>query len=87
MEKTSLRIRILKFFNRHDNTRALSVLSPCIFWVGIFFILPLVLMALYSFLQRGLYGGVSWIFTWENYARFVDPLYLKILLRTFVFLF
>ena len=40
-------------------------------------------MATYSFLERGLYGGVSWIFTWKNYTRFVDPLYLKILLRTF----
>jgi spermidine/putrescine transport system permease protein len=83
MENASLRIRILKFFNRHDNTRALSVLFPCIFWVGIFFVLPLVLMAVYSFLERGLYGGVTWLFTWENYTRFLDPLYLKILLRTF----
>ncbi|UCH24029.1 MAG: ABC transporter permease [Deltaproteobacteria bacterium] len=40
-------------------------------------------MATYSFLERGLYGGVNWLFTWENYTRFVDPLYLKILLRTF----
>jgi spermidine/putrescine transport system permease protein len=83
MQPTSLRIRILKFFNRHANLRAFSVLFPCIFWIGLFFLLPLVFMAVYGFLQRGLYGGVSWVFTWENYTRFVDPLYLRILLRTF----
>ena len=63
--------------------RAFGILLPCIFWIGVFFLLPLVFMAIYSFLERGLYGGVSWIFTWNNYTRFVDPLYLKILLRTF----
>ncbi len=83
MQSGTLRIRLLKFFNRHENTRAFSILFPCIFWIGIFFLLPLVFMGIYSFLERGLYGGVSWIFTWENYTRFVDPLYLKILLRTF----
>ncbi|KPK75345.1 MAG: spermidine/putrescine ABC transporter permease [Phycisphaerae bacterium SM23_30] len=74
---------ILKFFNRHENLRAFGILSPCIFWIGVFFLLPLVFMGVYSFLEKGLYGGVRWIFTWENYTRFMDPLYLKILLRTF----
>jgi spermidine/putrescine transport system permease protein len=83
MASPGLRVRALKFFNRHANLRAFGVLSPCIFWIGIFFLLPLLLMGVYSFLQRGLYGGVTWVFTWENYTRFVDPLYLKILLRTF----
>ena len=83
MEQARLRIRILKFFNRHGNVKAFGILSPCIFWIGVFFLLPLVLMGVYSFLERGLYGGVTWIFTWENYTRFVNPLYLKILLRTF----
>ncbi len=83
MAARSARVRILNFFNRHQSLKALGVLSPCIFWIGVFFLIPLVLMAVYSFLQRGLYGGVSWVFTWENYARFLDPLYLKIMLRTF----
>ena len=63
MASTSLRIRVLKFFNRHANFRAFGVLSPCIFWIGIFFLLPLLFMGVYSFLQRGLYGGVTWVFT------------------------
>lgn len=83
MERKSLRIGLLKFFNRHSGAKALSVLFPCIFWICVFFLLPLVLMGAYSFLERALYGGVRWVFTWENYTRFVDPLYMKILLRSF----
>lgn len=83
MEQPGLRIQFLKFFNRHPHFKALGVLFPCIFWIGVFFLFPLVLMGVYSFLERALYGGVRWIFTGENYARFIDPLYLKILLRSF----
>jgi len=83
MEKLSLRTRILKFFHRHNNAKVFGILSPCIFWIGVFFLLPLVIMAIYSFLERGLYGGVNWVFTWEHYPRFLSPIYLKILLRTF----
>ncbi len=82
MTSAFLRIRLLKFFHRHSRLRALGILSPCILWIGLFFLLPLLLMGVYSFLERGLYGGVTWVFTWENYARFLDPLYLRILLRT-----
>lgn len=83
MERPSLRTRILKFFHNHNNAKVFGILSPCIFWIGVFFLLPLVIMAVYSFLERGLYGGVSWVFTWEHYPRFLSPIYLKILLRTF----
>ena len=83
VDAASRRERLLAFLHRHPAAKILSILSPCVFWVGLFFVLPLLLMAAYSFLERGLYGGVRWIFTWENYLRFVDPLYLKILLRSF----
>jgi len=80
---TKPRKALLDFFYRHPPVKVFSVLWPCIFWVGLFFLLPLVLMAVYSFLERGLYGGVRWLFTWENYTRFLDPIYLKILMRSF----
>ena len=38
---------------------------------------------IYSFLERGTYGGVRWIFTTlENYGRLFDGLYLGILWRS-----
>lgn len=54
-------------------------LSPVTFWLVLFFIFPLLFILLISFATRGLYGGVEYIFTIENYTRFFDPLYLKIL--------
>jgi spermidine/putrescine transport system permease protein len=83
MEPINLRQRLLDYFHRHPPYKVFGLLSPCIFWIGLFFLIPLVLMGVYSFLERGLYGGVIWTFTWENYTRFIDPLYLKILLRSF----
>lgn len=74
---------MLDYLYRHPPYKVFGILSPCIFWIGLFFLLPLMLMGLYSFLERGLYGGVHWVFTWENYTRFMDPLYLNILLRSF----
>ena len=38
-----------------------------------------------SFATRGLYGGVEWIWTWNNYSRLVDPLYGYIYFRSVLF--
>lgn len=60
-----------------------GLLFPACFWLVAFFLLPLGIIFVYSFVQRGVYGGLEWVFTWENYTRSVDPLYLKILWRSF----
>jgi spermidine/putrescine transport system permease protein len=44
--------------------------------------LPLLVVLVYSFLERGAYGGVVWQATLENYSRAIDPLYLVILMRS-----
>lgn len=48
-----------------------------------FFLGPLGIVLVYSFCLKGLYGGVDYIFTFENYARAFDATYLKIVLRSF----
>jgi spermidine/putrescine transport system permease protein len=50
----------------------------------VFFAIPVVVMCGYSFMPRGTYGGVDPGFTLEAYARFLHPVYLRILERTFV---
>lgn len=60
-----------------------SLLFPAFFWLFFFFLVPLGIILVYSFVQRGVYGGIEWLFTWENYTRSLDPLYLKILWRSF----
>ncbi len=64
------------------NYRLLILLSPVIFWLVCFFLLPLISVLIYSFLERETYGGIKWIFTLENYQRLFDGLYLSILWRS-----
>ena len=61
------------------NYRLLILLSPVIFWLVCFFLLPLISVFIYSFLERETYGGIKWTFTLGNYQRLFDGLYLSIL--------
>lgn len=54
-------------------------ISPVTFWIVIFFVFPLLYILLVSFMKRGVYGGIEYFFTLDNYIRFFDPLYLNVL--------
>ena len=54
------------------------LLLPTLLVLGGFFCIPLLLMFGVSFASRGLYGGIEWTFTFENYQRLADPLYWTI---------
>src|SRR6267378_784529 len=57
-------------------------LLPARIWLGLLLAAPLAIVCVYSALTRGAYGGVTLPWTVENYARFFDPLYGAILLRS-----
>lgn len=71
-----------KAFRRNPALAAWALLLPATVWLVLFFIAPLFIVLIYSFLERGTYGGVQWIFTLENIERVIDPLYLKTFLRS-----
>jgi spermidine/putrescine transport system permease protein len=58
------------------------LIGPTLFWLSIFFVIPLLIIFVYSFLDRGTYGGIEWTLQIDNYIRFVDPLYLRIFGRS-----
>ncbi len=60
------------------------LLAPGGLWLVAFFLVPMVIIAGYSLMTRGTYGGVEWGWTLGHYRRFFDPLYLSILQRTLV---
>jgi spermidine/putrescine transport system permease protein len=76
------RRRLLSWLQRRPAAQAWALLGPGIVWLVLFFLLPLLIMAAYSLMPRGTYGGVQPGFTLEHYRRFFDPLYLAILWRT-----
>src|SRR5918912_3599978 len=64
--------------------RLAGLLSPVTVWLGLFFFVPLLLILAYSFGKSGVYGGITLGFYPGNYLKVFDPLYLEIIVRTFV---
>jgi len=61
-----------------------GLLAPAGLWLGIFFLIPLLLILAYSFGTSGVYGGITLGFNPGNYLKVFDPLYLEIVGRTLV---
>jgi len=51
-------------------------------WFTVFFVAPLAIIILYSFLKKGLYGGVVRQFSVEAYCQLLNPAYGIVLIRT-----
>jgi len=58
-------------------------LAPARLLMGLLFLAPLIIVFVYSFLTRGAYGGQSLPLTAESFARLADPIYLRIVFRSF----
>jgi len=63
------------------------LLSPVTIWLGLFFMVPLLLILAYSFGTSGVYGGITLGFNPGNYLKVFDPLYLQIIVRTLIIAF
>jgi spermidine/putrescine transport system permease protein len=59
------------------NARAIFA-GPGLLYITLFMTIPVVLVLVYSFFQRGRFGGVVWEFTFENYARAFEPVYVNV---------
>ncbi|WP_322867650.1 ABC transporter permease [Aquicoccus sp. G2-2] len=76
----------------HKRFQLFVLLTPATLFLGIFFLIPLITIAIFSFLTPGLYGGVEWSFYHWNYGRIFgwadgvieifEPVYLQILGRS-----
>ncbi|PEW90042.1 ABC transporter permease [Bacillus cereus] len=55
---------------------------PTVVWLLIFFLIPLLFVLAFAFMQRGAYGTVEMKFTLDNIARVLDPLYMGTLWET-----
>jgi spermidine/putrescine transport system permease protein len=62
--------------------RAWILLGPLLAWLAAFVVLPLGILAVFSFCQRDELGRVVFSFTWENYQRAFDERYLLIFVRS-----
>jgi spermidine/putrescine transport system permease protein len=58
--------------------------SPMAIWFSLFFLAPIVIIIVYSFLKRDMQRGVAWEFSIEAYRYLADPVFLRITLRTII---
>ena len=76
------RRRLLGWLATRTKATGWLLLAPTLAYLLVLFFVPVSLMAVYSVLERGTYGGVVWQLTGAAYAQFFDPLYLRILARS-----
>ncbi|MDO6964147.1 ABC transporter permease [Rhizobium alvei] len=58
------------------------IAAPAILWLVLFMVIPCALVLVYAFFERGMWGGIEFVFTLENFKRVADPLYAKIFLTS-----
>ncbi|MDR1899544.1 MAG: ABC transporter permease [Treponema sp.] len=58
--------------------------APMAVWFTVFFIAPLLIIILYSFLKKGLYGGVVMEFSLNAYRSLGNPSLITIIVRTII---
>lgn len=60
----------------------LSYAAPQGIWLTVFFAAPLVIIIAYSFLKKGLYGGVEMQFSLQAYKDMANPTFLSVTFKT-----
>jgi spermidine/putrescine transport system permease protein len=58
------------------------LLAPLLLWLVAFVVVPMGILVVYSFASRDDLGRVVFDFTLNNYARVIDPIYLRIFGRS-----
>ncbi len=60
-----------KLQNVSDPNLRKILLTPSLTMIGIFLLVPIAIVGVYSFLQPGTYGGVIWNFSTDSYRQFL----------------
>ena len=62
--------------------RTWALLAPMVLWLLVFVVIPGIILFVYSFCERDEVGGVIFNFSFDNYRRVFDPVYLRIFVRS-----
>ena len=79
-EQPKGKFSLKRLLRENPQAQGLFLISPTNFYLFIFVVLPLILVTGLSFLSRGTYGQVEFIFNLSNYTRLFDALYGKVML-------
>lgn len=62
-------------YSTRERRKGFVLALPALIWLGFFFILPLVIVVLVSFLTRGTRGALTLPLTFEHYERILGPVF------------
>jgi spermidine/putrescine transport system permease protein len=79
-DKPKKKFSITRTLRENSSAQGFFLISPANLYLIILVVLPLIIIAILSFLSRGAYGGIEYKFNLTNYARLFDPLYGKVML-------
>ena len=65
-------------------TTGFAVIVPAFGWLCFFLLIPLLIVLVYSFATKGVYGGIVYRFNLDNYLRSTELIYLRILWNSIV---
>lgn len=65
-----------------QDRKPLVLIAPALAWLTTFMVVPCLLILALAFFRRGIYGGIEFSFTLENFALVLDPLYARIFLKS-----
>jgi spermidine/putrescine transport system permease protein len=71
---------LLRVLRENPVAQGMALISPTTIYLVLFLVLPMLLVAVLSFMTRGSYGDIVYRFNLSNYTRLIDTLYLRILL-------
>jgi spermidine/putrescine transport system permease protein len=77
-----LRQGMFRWLHQHPRIETLLLLLPAGGWLAVFFVIPLAIMATYTFRPRHMLGGVYPGWTITHVQRLIEPLYLAVLQRS-----
>ncbi len=74
----------MQVVSRRSRNMLAFLLTPGVFWLTLFFVIPLLIVLVVSFSKRSLLGVVEYSFNLNNYIRVFDPTapYFSIFLRS-----
>jgi spermidine/putrescine transport system permease protein len=70
---------MLKLIREREGAQGALLVAPTMVWLGIFLLIPLVLIVVISFATRGQYGDVVYVFSLKTYRALLDKQYFAIL--------
>ena len=63
-------------------SRSTILMAPALAWLTALMVVPCALVLALAFFRRGIYGGIEYTFTVENFELVFDPLYAGIFLNS-----